>query len=202
MKINKIIVALAIASLAMVSCTKDDDYELHNSPKYLFQEKFDDSTDGTALNTTGWTNISQTGTKVWGEEKYQSNGYAEFSSFGSGQLINVGWLISPAINMDTQTGEKLMFQSAGNFLRNAHDNPLELLVSTDFDGTNFATSSWENIPVITPTENTTRFLFLNSGIIDLSKYKGTLHFAFRVTGSGTNSNLTGTYQVDNVKLFY
>ena len=202
MKINKTIVTLLIASFAVASCTKDTDYEVLESNTYLFQEDFTGSTDNSNLNTPGWVNFAQTGTKIWSEQEYSGNGYAEFSSFGSGQAVNVGWLISPALNMDTQEGEKLVFQSAQNFLRTSIDNPLELLVSSDYDGTNFASASWEKIPVITPTPDTEKFLFINSGVVDLSKYKGTLHFAFRVIGSGTNSNLTGTYQIDNVKVFY
>jgi hypothetical protein len=202
MKINKTIVVSLITTVTILTgCTKDGEYEIHDGNTFLFKEDFSDATDNTNLDTPGWTNLAQTGTKIWSEQAFSGNGYAEFSSFGSGQAVNVGWLISPAMNMDTQEGEKLFFQSAQNFLR-SRDNSLELLVSTDFNGTNFASSSWENIPVVTPTPETERFLFVSSGVIDLSKYTGNLYFAFRVKGSGTNSNLTGTYQIDNIKVYY
>jgi hypothetical protein len=202
MKINKtILFSLITLSAVFSSCTKDGEYEIHETKTFLFTEDFTEAEDNTNLDTTGWTNLAQTGTKKWVEQSFKGNGYAEFSSFGSGQAVNVGWLISPALNMDSHEGEKLFFQSAQNFLR-SRDNSLELMVSTDFDGTNFDNSSWENISVITPTPETERFLFVSSGIIDLSKYTGTLHFAFRVKGSGTNSNLTGTYQIDNIKVYY
>jgi hypothetical protein len=202
MKMNKSIVFFLIVILASLSsCTKDGEFETQNVSKTFFAEDFTGSSDNTILDTKDWTNYAEAGTKVWSEQDFSGNGYAEFSSFGSGQAVNVGWLISPPLDMETQTGEKLFFQSAQNFLR-SRENALELLVSTDYDGVNFALASWENIPIITPTPDSPRYTFINSGIIDLSSFKGTLHFAFRVKGSGTNSNLTGTYQIDNIKIFY
>ncbi|HEX8576123.1 MAG TPA: choice-of-anchor J domain-containing protein [Flavobacterium sp.] len=202
MKINILHTLFVVAALvALSACTKDDDIELPDYGSLLFFEDFSDATDNTPLNTTGWTNFAETGTKVWSEQSFSENGYAEFSSFGSREAVNVGWLISPPVDMDLHEGEKLIFQSAQNFLR-SRDNTLELLVSTDFDGTNVTAASWELIPVITPTPDTERYLFIGSGIIDLSSYTGTLYFAFKVRGSGTNSNLTGTYQIDNIRLFY
>jgi hypothetical protein len=202
MKINILYTLFLIATLITLwGCTKDDDTELPKYNALLFSEDFSDATDNTILNTTGWTNFAETGTKVWSEQSFNGNGYAEFSSFGSGQAVNVGWLISPPVNMDLHEGEKLIFQSAQNFLR-SKDNSLELLISTDFDGTNITAASWEPIPVITPTPDTERYLFIGSGVIDLSSYTGRLYFAFKVRGSGTNSNLTGTYQIDNIRLFY
>jgi hypothetical protein len=95
----------------------------------------------------------------------------------------------------------MSFQSQHNFLR-SRDNSLQLLVSTDFDGTNVKLASWIDIPVKTPTPDNPRFTDINSGEIDLSEFKGTLYFAFRVKGSGTNSNLGGTYQIDNINIYY
>ena len=113
----------------------------------------------------------------------------------------MGWLISPAINMDAQEGETLVFQCAQAFLKSV-DNSIELMVSTDYDGTNFAASSWVSVPAHFPTTETDYYAFVNSGSIDLSKYTGTLHFAFKVKGSGTNTNLGANYQIDNIRLFY
>lgn len=192
---------LTLSLLSLTGCTKDGDYELNSVKKTIFHEEFTDATDNTTLDTALWANVAQTGTKKWTEQVYSGNGYAEFSSYGSGQAVNVGWLISPPIDMDKQQGEKLVFQAAQNFLKSA-DNSLELMVSTDYDGTNFSSASWEKLDAIVPTPETEKYLFINSGEIDLSEYTGTLYFAFRVRGSGTNTNLTGTYQIDNIRIFY
>lgn len=202
MKTNKIFfVLIAFTILTLNSCTKDTETELIEHNLILFQESFSDNTDNTELNTAGWTNFSEIGTRKWTEQKFYDNGYAEFSGFGSGQLVNVGWLISPKIDMDKNEGEKMSFTTAQSFLRSL-ENSLELLVSTNFDGTNVLAADWTLIPAKTATFESPRFDPISSGVIDLSKYKGTLNFAFRYKGSGTNSNLTGTYQVDNITVYY
>lgn len=200
-KFKNILLFSVVTAVSLTSCSKESDIELQVYNTFLFQENFNASVDNTNFDLPLWTNFSEVGTKKFTEQKFFDNGYAEFSSFGSGQLINVGWLISPAINMDLHQGEKMTFQAAQSFLR-SKENSLELLVSSNFDGTNVLNADWINIPVVTPTPDTPRFEFVNSGVIDLSKYQGNLHFAFKVKGSGTNSNLTATYQIDNVGIFY
>jgi hypothetical protein len=202
MKTKKIFLGIfAFALITASSCSKESDIELNEHNVTFFSENFNDSTDNTTLNTTGWINFSEVGTRLWLEQTFNGGGYAEFSSFGSGQLVNVGWLISPQIDMDIYEGEKMSFTTAQNFLR-SRENSLELFVSTNFDGTNVLAADWINLPIITPGPETERFLAISSGEVDLSKYKGKLNFAFKVRGSGTNSNLTGTYQIDNVNVFY
>lgn len=196
---------LVFAGLSTLSsCTSDSDVENRKVKTTLFVENFTDNTDGTILNTTGWTNYAQVGTKKFTEEIYSGNGYAQFTSFGSGQASNVAWLISPAFDMDKQDGEKLIFQSAQAFLK-SFDNSLELMVSTDYDGNiaNINQSSWLNVPVETPKPNSEFYVWVNSGEIDLSKFNGTLHFAFKIKGNGLpNSNVSATYQIDNIRLYY
>ena len=200
-KLKNILKYSFVAAIFLTSCSKESDIELQVYNSFLYQENFNESVDNTTFDLPMWTNFNEVGTRKWSEQKFYDNGYAEFSAFSSGQLINVGWLISPSINMDLHNGEKLSFQAAQNFLR-SRENSLELLISTNFDGTNVLNADWINIPVVTPTPDTPRFDFINSGVVDLSKYKGNLHFAFKVKGSGTNSNLSGTYQIDNVGIFY
>ncbi len=194
---------IALTGLVFIGCTQESDIENKQTKKTLFVEGFQGNTDNTDLNTPGWTNYAQLGTKRYTEQVFSGNGYAEFTSFGSGQALNVAWLISPAFNMDEQEGETLVFQSAHSFLTNV-ENTLELFVSTDYDGNiaNFDAATWVNIPVKTPTPNDERFVWINSGQVDLSGYEGTLHFAFKARGSGSNNNLDATYQIDNIRLFY
>ena len=131
---------------------------------------------------------------------FGGNGYAEFSSFQSGQAVNISWLISPAIDMDTQDNEKLLFQTAHTFL-SSRDNNRELMVSKDFNGSNFASSNWKFVPSKVVTPDIERFTFVDSGLVDLSSYKGKIHFAFRVKG-GTAGAIDATFQVDNIKIIY
>ncbi len=195
---------LVIAGLtSFTSCTSESDVEYPKAKTTLLVENFTDNTDGQVLNSTGWTNYAQAGTKKFTEEVYSGNGYAEFTSFNSGQASNIAWLISPAFDMSKQDGEKLVFQAAHAFLTSA-DNTLELMVSTDYDGNiaNFNQSSWLSLPVKTPKPSNDFYEWVNSGEVDLSKFNGTLYFAFKVKGSGTNTSLDATYQIDNIRLYY
>jgi hypothetical protein len=198
---------IVLSVLSLVGCTEDSDIENKETKRTLFIENFTDSSDGDILDTPGWTNYAQIGTYKFTEEVYQGDGYAQFTAFQSSstnrQALNVAWLISPAIDMDTQEGETLVFQSAHAFLSSA-DNTLELMVSTDYDGNiaNFNNASWVSIPVKTPTVFDDFYEYVNSGAVDLSRYTGTLHFAFKYKGSGVNQNLDCTYQIDNIRLFY
>ena len=204
MKKTALYTFLVIAGLTtLTNCTSDNDVENARVKTTLFVENFTDNTDGTILNTTGWTNFAQVGTKKFTEEVYSGNGYAEFTSYGSSQASNIAWLISPGFDMNKQDGEKLVFQAAHAYLTSA-DNSLELMVSTDYDGNiaNFNQSNWLSLPVTTPKPSNNFYEYVNSGEVDLSKYNGTLYFAFKVKGSGTNTALDATYQIDDIRLYY
>lgn len=153
-----------------------------------------------ALVGAGWNVHTQQGSKFWTKGVFSDDAYATFTSFGSGDAVNVSWLISPEIDMDQQEGEKIHFQTTHNFLTH-RDNPIELLVSTDYDGVNFNNASWVKLDAKMVSPDDPKFIWVNSGAVDLSKFNGKLHFAFRVTGSGTNTNLDATYEVDNIRVY-
>lgn len=168
----------------------------------FYTEDFQAAIDNTNLNLPGWTNFAESGTKLWREEVYQGNGYAELSSFGSGNALNVVWLVSPAINLDATSNEVMSFRTAQHHLDvDSPDNSLTVYVSTDFDGTNVLTATWTPVPVTLPTKDTTWYEFVSSGAIDLSSYSGNIHVAFKFKGSGTNTTLDGAFQVDDLKVF-
>jgi hypothetical protein len=200
MRIYTKIIFVLVATISFVGCTKDEDTVLFEGQKFLLEENFDNtSASNIPINQVGWISYAEQGTKLWQQKSFSGDGYALFSSFGSGQPTNVSWLISPAINMDSQNGEKLFFQSCQDGFIRSRENSLELYVSTDYDGITFTNASWERIDFNAPTPDTTRFIYLDSGIIDLSKYKGNLRFAFKIKGT---TALTGGYQLDKIKVFY
>jgi hypothetical protein len=167
-----------------------DDFEV------IYEEDFQDAIDGTNLDLPGWTNFAEAGTRVWREEAYQGNGYAEFSTYGSGNAVNIGWLVSPGIDMDTQENEFFNFEAAQHHL-DSPLNTLEIFVSTDFDGSDVLGATWISVSADLPTQSNSWYEFVDSGLIDISEYTGTLHVAFKVTGSGTDLQLDGAYQIDN-----
>jgi hypothetical protein len=166
----------------------------------IYTEDFQTSTNNTNLNTTGWTNFAEAGTWVWREKIFSGNGYAEFSAFG-GQALNKAWLISPALDFTGYTNKSVQFKIAQHHLDiDSPNNGLEVLVSTNFDGTNVLAATWVAVPANIPTTSTAWYAFLGSNV-DLSSYSGTIHVAFKFTGSGTNTTLDGAFQVDDFKAF-
>jgi hypothetical protein len=160
-----------------------------DSPFFNFNGNFD---------FPGWTNYAETGTRLWTEREFNDDGYIQFSTFGSGQASNIGWAITPAIDLGEAENVVLSFSSATNFVDNPA-NKLEVLISTDFDGTNVLGATWTALDATVANETTNGYVYIPSGEIDLSSYSGIIHIAFRVTGNGTT--LDGLFQVDKVKVY-
>lgn len=200
-KTNKLVVMGFFSLFLCIGCSPEDDIENPSLASYKLYEDFvSNSVDGQAINLAGWTNFAEVGTVKWQQGIYFSDKYAEFSGFRSGQVSNIGWLISPAINMDTYKNEKLAFDVAQAYVSSTA-NSIELLVSTNFDGTNVLTATWQTISFTKPPLNfDTNFDFFSSGLIDLSSFEGNVHLAFKVKSSGTNLALDGTYEIDNVRI--
>lgn len=187
--------------LLLTSCTPQEDIKNPDFNPLLFSEDFSKgAVDNTVLNIEGWRNIAEVGTVQWKTQIFSSNPYAEFSAFQSGNAVNIGWLISPSINMDVVEGELLQFQASQSFVSSGA-NSLEVLIATNYNGTNLATANWESISAILPTASSPFFEFIKSGEIDLSSYKGNINIAFKVKGSGTNTALDGSYQVDAIRIY-
>lgn len=165
----------------------------------IFSEDFESATNNTNLDFPGWTNFAEEGSRVWREKTFSGNGYTEFSTFGSGDDVNVAWLVTPGIDMDAQSNEFLNFKAAQHHLESP-ENTMEVFVSTDFDGTNVLGATWIAVAANLPSQANDWYDFVDSGLIDLSSYTGTLYVAFKVVGSGTNTNLDGAYQIDDLSI--
>lgn len=203
MKTNKLFLLLGfLASLSFTGCSPEDDIQNPQAAPFSLYEAFNGNTvDENVLNLTGWTNYAEVGTVKWKEGVYRSDKYAEFTAYQSAQASNIGWLISPPLNMDLQLYEKLAFDVAQAYVSSS-SNSIELMVSTDYDGTNVLAAHWTSVPFTKPPlDYDTNFDFFSSGIIDLSAYTGNINIAFKVKGSGTNTSLDGTYEIDNVRIF-
>ena len=202
MKTNNFLTILGcIIFLLVTSCSPENDIKNPDFNPLVFSEDFSKgAVDNAVLNLEGWNNIAEVGTAKWKTQIYSGNPYAEFSSFQSGDVVNIGWLVSPVINMDTFEGEILQFQASQSFVSSSA-NSLELLIATNYNGTNLATANWEPVNANLPTTSSPYFEFIKSGEIDLSAYKGNINIAFKVKGSGTNNVLDGSYQVDAIRIY-
>ena len=199
--------------LPFFGCSPENDIKTAEFTDYKFYEEFlsfTQETEGNAIAIEGWTNYAQAGTVKWNEGYYSGTKYAEFTSYQSAQPSNIAWLISPPVNMDAINKEMLAFDVAQAYVSSSA-NSIELLVSKDYDGTNVQTATWVSIPFTKPPlDYDTNFDFFSSGIIDLATYTdtpdqlpyvGNIYLAFRCKGSGTNTSLDGTYELDNIRIF-
>lgn len=194
-------ILLVIVSAGMFSsCVNDDDFEIPPFRPLIFSESFPEENINFNANFDfpGWVNFAETGSKVWIERDFDGSGYIQFSSFQSGDASNIGWAITPPINLDLSENEVLSFNSASNFVDNPA-NKLEVFISTDFDGTNVLTATWIPLDAVVADNTTNDYLYIPSGNIDISTYSGTIYIAFKATGNGTT--LDGLFQVDDVKVF-
>ena len=111
-----------------------------NSP--FFRENFETVENNININLAGWTNIIQAGSLYWQGAVFSSNGCAEYAISGTKVTSNIGWLITPKIDLDEYKNELLTFRAAQHHLDvDSPLNALDLFISNDFDGINVATAT-------------------------------------------------------------
>lgn len=165
----------------------------------VFEEDFESANDNSNLDIPNWTNFAEEGGELWTEQVSSGLKFSEFKCSGTSDITNIGWLVSPGINMDVQTSEFLDFKTAKQSIT-SNFNSIEVFVSTDYDGSDVLAATWDPISANLVTMSDSSNVFVNSGFIDISMYTGTLYVAFKVIGSGTDPLLDGTYRVDNVRV--
>lgn len=161
----------------------------------IYAENFNTGTVGNAVNLTGWINIAEAGTKTWLFGGTSTDKYASFSPFPNPkEASNISWLISPEITLDAKD-RNLSFRSFFDFPDAGH-TPGEIFVTTNYTG-NPSTTSWTKLSAVFATSRT----WTSSGSLSLADYKGqSIRFAFKYTGSGTDSSKDGTLQIDNIAI--
>lgn len=170
----------------------------------IFADDFESQSVGSLISGNGWTNYIEAGTE--GFEAYTQGGTnfslgtsCRIGSFRSDDTSSVAWLITPAINLDAQEGETFMFKSSNSF---SDGSELELLFSPDWDGTeaNITSATWGVLPAAYIVQDADFFgEWFDSGIVDLSCGTGTIHIAFKYTGSGI-AEFDGTYELDDISI--
>ena len=77
----------------------------------------------------------------------------------------------------------------------AGHQPLTVLASTDFDGSNFETATWTELSPILPDGNGSNYDWVESGEVSLANFTGNVSIAFKYKGSDTEST---SIQLDDV----
>lgn len=172
----------------------------------FFSDDFETQTKRKPISGNGWTNYIQEGTETW--EAYTSDGTnpsigisAKVSAYGSGDEKTIAWLITPAINLDTEEGETLSFETSNSF---ADLSRLDVVFSRNWDGSpdSISSATWSAIPDGYIIQNTDEFdQWYTSGNVDLSCESGTIYIAFRYTGSDAE-DFDGTYELDTIQITY
>ena len=171
-----------------------------NTP--FFTENFETVENNTNINLVGWTNIVQAGSLYWQGAVFSGNGCAEYAISGTKVTSNIGWLITPKIDLDEYKNELLTFRAAQHHLDvDSPLNALDIYISNDFDGINMATATWIPLKAKLPSQATPWYQFVGSGGIDLSSYAGKVNIGFRYTGSGKTVTLDGAFQIDDVQIY-
>ena len=164
----------------------------------LLEENFD--TLSGEITITDWINYREEGTKSWRSysDTYAQSKAARMGSKNSGDASTITWLLTKGVDLDTTTEEFLSFETSNSF---ANESNLEVLISTDWDGTaiNITTATWSVLParIVSNGENFKNWV--HSTFVNLSDYTGTAFIAFRYTGNG-NVYFDGTYELDNITI--
>ncbi len=154
----------------------------------LIEKDFSDS----SLTSGGWITKNVNGPQVWDTSSQGvGNLYAVMNGYDGSPVANEDWFISPSL--DGTQGLYLEFINAKNF----SGPDLELLVSTDYDGTSApSTASWDTLNF---TRSSGSWNWVNSGSIDLTAYSDPdIYFAFVYTSSPADG--AATWEVDNIKV--
>ena len=190
--------SLAFAPLFM-GCVEEDDIEVAPFRPLIFSETFEEVNNNQPFDYPGWTNFVEAGnpSKKWVERYVSNMGFILFNPHPTTDVSNIAWAITPAINLDQTDNERLTFETASNFVTSPN-NKIEILISTNYDGTDVLAATWEPLEARVADNTTNGYVFIPSGEIDLSSYSGNIHIAFRVIGGQA---LAGLYEVDNIKVY-
>jgi len=174
-----------------------------NGPSVLFYEDFEQYSPNQSLTIPLWSNLSESGRQFFQIQSLQNNRFASITALGSNETNVVSWLISPPIQLNNYAGVELSFLS-----RDAFDNGavMQVLISTNYDGKGQPwKAKWTalNATIAKGSIGGMATVFTKSGNLNLSKYIGQVHIAFKYLGNDAGpiaSRKNTNYQVDDVKI--
>ncbi len=157
-------------------------------------ETFDAYADYDPIEQGGWKDIMVAGDRAWIAKTYSDNKYAQATGHNSELDDMETWMITPLV--DNSAGDKtLTFKAEKAYWKHNSYDPLEVYVSTDFNGDNFESATWTKLSPVLPVASDGDYEWIESGNVDLSAYTGNVAVAFKYKGSNTEST---SIQVDDV----
>lgn len=147
-----------------------------------------------SVTSDGWTVQTPIGTTNWEASDIfaeQGTYYAKASNFAGGNTAAETWLISPSVDVSAETNPRFKFINAYKF----NGAPLEVLISTDFDGQSDPNdATWSSL---NPTLSTGNFDWASSETSLAAYQTGPFYIAFKYTGSNSDGS---TWEVDVVQI--
>lgn len=162
----------------------------------LLDEDFEGIFNTAGITSAGWTNVNVNGgATLYSSRSFSGNRYVQISAFRTGENPLEVWLVSPQIDLDTTTDEELTFSTATGY---DNGKALTAYVSSDFTG-DVSTATWIKLDAVLSEGPSSGYnSFISSGSVNISCLTGNVHVAFKYEGS--DSGVTTTFQVDNVKI--
>ncbi len=143
----------------------------------------------------GWTNVNVNGgSTLFKVGSYQGNNFVKCSAYNSGEDPLEVWLITPPINLDNSTGEKLTFKTLTGY---NNGQPLTVYVSTDFNG-DINAATWLLVDTTMADGPSSGYGNWVDGSADISCLNGNVYIAFRYKGG--ENGITTTIEIDDVNV--
>lgn len=158
------------------------------------QYDFEDLTKGDLETIPGWY-VNAQGNK-WTVGEYDKNKYLQFTANKADGPAEA-WLVTPGIEIEA-TGKQFAWDVKTGYW--THDG-LQVLISTDFDGTNVDGANWQDVTsqfTIPQDKGKWGDELERAGVMDLDAYAGqTIYIAFHYKGNSDEKKTT-SYQIDNI----
>ncbi len=143
-----------------------------------------------------WSAFSVVGAEVWTYSSTFGNpgGMMKMSGYNVTNKANEDWLISPSLDLSSNSTATLSFDNAYKFTGNA----IQVYVSNNYTAGNPNAATWT---ALNPTLSTGNYVYANSGPLDISSFTGAgnnnVHVAFKYTST---TSAASTWEIDNVKI--
>ncbi len=141
------------------------------------------------------TAFSISGTQGWNHYNFNDEDFARCSGYEGVSNENEDWLVSPQVDFTNMESALLSFRSAYNYI----GNPLQLLVSTDYDGESDPTGfTWTDI-TSEAEWSAGGWAWAQSGAVSLFEYGNPkLYIAFVYTST---TEASSTWELDDLLIY-
>lgn len=162
-------------------------------PQNIFFDNFD-----SAPTADKWTIFSIASNRNW---SHNTSDRAMTVNGFNGDVASNDWLITSAINLPANAVNPILtFRSWTRYTDAANQFPMKPFISTNYTGSGDPSlATWTELSATLPVAHSQTWT--SSGNIDLSTYLGqTFYIGFRYISSGTGSNSSSEWKLDDVNV--